>query len=241
MTASTPIIPGVPLATQLPKPDHSDPRGSVRRLLTELLTLATSDRCARMWWTLTAFQKHVVLRYGVLLLGWPPDIPFMSFSPGHGCPCMAEIRWLLTLLTAEPQPRMYFVRATPGQLDAARLDAAAAAPGPLFPAPTPLPYIGRSNIGRRRSVRHNEADGSVIPPRYIRDGPKSAKVIGEELDSEPSGWASGQICKTYGGQVDARQTSSASSTLYCKPQDSLVVSRAQLTCSSTPRLFLTGR
>ncbi len=74
---------------------------------------------------------------------------------------------------------MYFVRATPGQLHATRLDAAAAAPGPLFPAPVPLPYIGRSNIGRRRGVC-----------RYARDGPTSAKVISEELDSEASSWAS---------------------------------------------------
>ncbi|RDX39740.1 hypothetical protein OH76DRAFT_1394642 [Lentinus brumalis] len=141
-----------------------------------------------MWWMLTSFQKHVVLRYGVLLLGWPPDIPFMSFSPGHGCPCMADLRQLLSLLAAEPQPRMNFVRATPGQLHAARIDAAAAAPGPVFPAPVPLPYVGRSNIGRRRGV-HRGTDSSVISPRYIRDGPTSAKVISEELDSEASGWA----------------------------------------------------
>ncbi|KAI0715774.1 hypothetical protein C8T65DRAFT_694602 [Cerioporus squamosus] len=181
------LVPGVPLTMQLPEPDYSDPRGSVRLLLTELLVRATRDPCARMWWAITLFHKEVALRYGMLLYGWPPDIPFANLSTGHGSPTMAQVRRLLALLTARPQPLMYFVRATPEQMRAVQLDIAAAAPGPLYPAPVPLPYISRCDIGRRRGVCR-DADGGVIPPRYIRNGPKSAKVISEELDSEASGW-----------------------------------------------------
>ncbi|RPD52894.1 hypothetical protein L226DRAFT_614910 [Lentinus tigrinus ALCF2SS1-7] len=186
--ALIPIIPGVPLTSQLPKPDHCDPRGSVRLLLNSLIVHATGDLCARMCWTLRPFHKDVVLRYGILLYGWPADVPFMNLSTGHGSPSMAQVRHLLALLTAEPQPRMYFVRATPEQLLAAELDISAVAPGPLFPTPVPLPYLGRSNIGRRRVMCNS--DGTPIPHRYTRNGPMSAKVISDELDSETCGEAS---------------------------------------------------
>ncbi|RPD52257.1 hypothetical protein L226DRAFT_576977 [Lentinus tigrinus ALCF2SS1-7] len=180
-----PLIPGVPLTSELPKPDHSDPRGSVRLLLNTLLVHATGDPCARMCWTLRLFHKDITLRYGVLLYGWPADVPFMNLSTGHGSPSMAQVRHLLTLLTAEPQPRMYFIQAAPEQLLAAERDVSAVAPGPLFPAPAPLPYFGRSDIGRRRVFKH-DSDGNAIPHRYVRNGPKSAKVISEKLNSEGS-------------------------------------------------------
>ncbi|RPD68842.1 hypothetical protein L226DRAFT_472804 [Lentinus tigrinus ALCF2SS1-7] len=147
-----------------------------------------------MCWTLRLFHKDVVLRYGVLLYGWPADVPFMNLSTGHGSPSMAQVRHLLALLAAEPQPRMYFIQATREQLLAAELDISAVAPGPLFPAPVPLPYLGRSDIGRRRVFKRN-TDGITIPHRYIRNGPKSVKMISEEVDLEGDGASAVNRCR----------------------------------------------
>ncbi|RPD53887.1 hypothetical protein L227DRAFT_604402, partial [Lentinus tigrinus ALCF2SS1-6] len=134
----------------------------------------TGDLCARMCWTLRLFHKDVVLRYGVLLYGWPADVPFMNLSTGHGSPSMAQ--------------------ATREQLLAAELDISAVAPGPLFPAPVPLPYLGRSDIGRRRVFKRN-TDGITIPHRYIRNGPKSVKMISEEVDLEGDGASAVNRCR----------------------------------------------
>ncbi|KAI0695578.1 hypothetical protein C8T65DRAFT_665031, partial [Cerioporus squamosus] len=79
-------------------------------------------------------------------------------------------------------PELRFVAATPEELRAARSDASHACPGPLFPARAPR--YENSNIGRR--IPHFDENEQLTQPRYERNGPKSAKVVSDEEDGEPS-------------------------------------------------------
>ena len=119
-------------------------------------------------------------RYGVLLIGWPPDVPFWNLS-SQGCPTAKQMRRILGLLTADP-PRLYFTRATGEQLRMVRLASSGILPSTLHPECTPLPNFGRRDIGRRHT--HYDEDGNEITPRHVRDGPKSGKVIEEEPEDE---------------------------------------------------------
>ena len=137
-----------------------------------------------MRYTAEAFLKDVVLPYSAKLPGWPPHIPFCNLS-GRGAPSQAEMRELISLIR---RGILRFEKATPEELDAARLDIANAVPGPLFRAP--LPNIARRDIGSRKP--RFDLDGEVIPPRYERNGPKSAAWIDLEVENseavEPAGW-----------------------------------------------------
>ncbi len=139
-----------------------------------------------MWFTVTTFCTKVFLRFGIKLVGWPPHIPFQNLSDGPVT--MDDIRELIGLCQKDPErrpsqpPQLRFVAATAEEVRAARLDAASACPGPLFPAPTPR--YEYSNIGRR--VLRPDVDGQLTQPRYERNGPKSAKVVSDEEDGEAS-------------------------------------------------------
>ena len=121
-----------------------------------------------------------MIRYGVLLVGWPPDVPFWNLS-SQGGPTTKQMRRILGLLAANP-PRLYFTRATEEQLRMVRLASSGILPSTLHPESPPLPNFGRSNIGRQHT-RYDE-DGNEITPRHIRNGPKSGKVIEEEPEDE---------------------------------------------------------
>ena len=84
-----------------------------------------------MCWQIKLFRDEVVIRYGVILIGWPADIPFWNLSKKDG-PTAKQMRVLLAsgLLNAKP-PRLYFTRATEEQLRAARLTSSGILPSTL--------------------------------------------------------------------------------------------------------------
>lgn len=127
-----------------------------------------------MRWTASGFCEDIFLRYRIKLSGWPADIPFKNLSKGAS-PSASHINRLLGLRQAK---HLVFEKATDDEVAAVLLDFRKACPGVLFPPPSP--NIGRSDIGRRRCL---PADGK--PPRYKRNGPKSAKQIYD--DEEESG------------------------------------------------------
>ncbi|PIL34919.1 hypothetical protein GSI_02706 [Ganoderma sinense ZZ0214-1] len=144
----------------------------------------SGDDNAKMRYTAKAFRDEVVLPYSAKLPGWPPHIPFCNLSR-RGGPSLPDIHELISLVQ---RGILRFEHATPEEIQAARLDVANAVPGPLFP--TRLPDVARRDIGSQRP--HFDADGELIPPRYARNGPKSAAWIDdEESDSAaavPAGW-----------------------------------------------------
>ena len=135
---------------------------------------------ARMCWKLRLFRDQVVIRYGVILVGWPSDVPFWNFS-NKGGPTVVHLRVILDRLTADP-PQLYFTPATEPQLCMARLSSGGILPSTLHPECPPLPNFGRSDIGRRHTKYDEE--GSTITPRHVCDGPKSAKAIEAEPEDE---------------------------------------------------------
>ena len=135
---------------------------------------------ARMCWKMRLFRDQVIIRYGVILVGWPSDVPFWNLS-NEGGATAAQMRSILDLLTAKPL-QLYFTPATEEQLRMARLTPGAILPSTLNPEHPPLPNFGRSNIGRRHTMYDQE--GNAITPRHVRDGPKSMKVIETEPEDE---------------------------------------------------------
>ncbi|KAI0690015.1 hypothetical protein C8T65DRAFT_765869 [Cerioporus squamosus] len=160
-----------PPTLKLSEPDPDDLRGSVRKLITELLVFTSGVPGARMCWEVTLFRDQVVLRYHVILIGWPSDIPFQDLSKQVGSSTLP--------------------RATSAQLRIARLDASGISPSPLHRKALPLPNLCRRDMGSRKTRYDDEGNARV--PRYARDGPKSVKMIEEveedvvETHTQPSG------------------------------------------------------
>ena len=140
-------------------------------ILTCISVFASGDPGARMCWVVTQFRDRIVLRYLLILIGWPSRIPFGDLSVA-GAASAEHMRTLIKLMVTK---QLYFAKATASQLHTARLAAGGISPGPLYDLALPHPSVGRSNIGRRHP-KHN-SEGCVVPSRYVRDGPKSAKVI----------------------------------------------------------------
>ncbi|TFK78639.1 hypothetical protein K466DRAFT_592750, partial [Polyporus arcularius HHB13444] len=153
-------------------------RGTVRTLMDSSLAGTSGVPDAKMYYGLLPFRDNVAVPLGVLLCGWPVEYSFENFSD-KGAPGMKALRAVLELLEAKP-PKLYFVKATEEQLRAGHFDAASVCPGPLFPAPEPK--LGSDGIGKRRKIWRNN-EGAAIPPRYVRDGPKSAKKITDEIEA----------------------------------------------------------
>ncbi|RDX40330.1 hypothetical protein OH76DRAFT_1562163, partial [Lentinus brumalis] len=176
----------LPSAAKLSKADLDDPRGSVRKLITELLVFASGVKGARMCWEVTLFRDQIVLRYLVILIGWPPDTPFQDLSKG-GAPSYEQMRELITLMQAG---KLYFAKATSAQLRVARMDASGISPSALYREALPLPNLCRRDMGSRKPRYDDE--GNVRAPRRVCEGPKSAKMIEDvedtvETDMQPSG------------------------------------------------------
>ena len=140
------------------------------------LVFASGDPGARMCWVVTQFRDHIVLRYLLILIGWPAWIPFGDLSVAGA----ASAEHMRTLIKRMVTRKLYFAKATTFQLHTARLAAGGISPGPLCDLALPRPNLGRSDIGRRH--RKHDSEGRVVPSRYVRDGPKSSKVIAAAED-----------------------------------------------------------
>lgn len=126
-----------------------------------------------MLWEAEAFRKYVFLRYCVYLMGWPRDIEFRN-------PSKMSVREILRLLQLFEERRLRFRRATAGEIFAARESVYNAAPAIRFPVPGPRTC--RRDMKQRRE--RPTVDAGKYPPRYVRDGPKSKRWIGDSTDEE---------------------------------------------------------
>ncbi|PIL33922.1 hypothetical protein GSI_03629 [Ganoderma sinense ZZ0214-1] len=176
-------------------------RGTLRTLLVGGLRTFSGDDSAKMGYTPRTFRDNVLFPYHAKLPGWPSRIRFCNLS-ARGAPSPAEMLELIHLIRTGV---LRFEEATPDDILAAQLDVANAVPGTLFHAP--LPNVARRDIGSRKP-RFDE-NGEVIPPRYERNGPKSAAWIDEEEGGEDAGeraglrpitmWKDGFRCVLEGG------------------------------------------
>ncbi|OSC96577.1 hypothetical protein PYCCODRAFT_1377310 [Trametes coccinea BRFM310] len=152
-------------------------RGMLRTVITDGLVAITSDPRATMHWTRWTFFRFVFLAYGVKLVGWPQEIPFVNLS--HKSMTSTNIR---ALLDAWASGQMRWVEATPRELLAADHDSRNACPGPRFRVQAPHPPGGRNDIGKRRE--RPTIDSAKFPPRYVRDGPKSRRYIDSDEEKD---------------------------------------------------------
>ena len=157
----------------------------------------TGDPGAQMHWAAVPFKRDVVLFYGILLVGWPPWAPFENPSTL----AIATVRHLLKLFELG---RLYFRRATPGEIFAARESLFNALPSLLFVRPGAKNC--RANLGQHW-VRPT-IDPVRFPPRFVRNGPKSARGVDTDTESESaseieSGSGSGSGSKDGGTQSES--------------------------------------
>lgn len=127
-----------------------------------------------MRWTQNGFCYAVFLRYGAKLVGWPIGIDFANLS---------KVSWptatVHAILAAWESSEMRWEAISLGERMAAMEDPRNACPGPLFQ--DPISRGQRNDVGKRRD--RPAVDSSKYPPRYVRDGPKSARRV--DTDSEP--------------------------------------------------------
>ncbi|TFY56760.1 hypothetical protein EVG20_g8801 [Dentipellis fragilis] len=116
-------------------------RALLRRLIRASLVQITGNPKARMSWT--KYWRLVVLRYGVDIVGWPDDIPFMDPSKVS----LGRTR-LLPLVQSWEDGLTCFVKLTDAELAAkeAERKAKIAAGEIVLPAPRAL----RADFGDRR-------------------------------------------------------------------------------------------
>ncbi|KAI0689088.1 hypothetical protein C8T65DRAFT_589023 [Cerioporus squamosus] len=139
-------------------------RGELRKEMNAELSCLSGRGGAKMRWTVKSYFLYVFLRYRIALRGWPRDIPFMNLSDITGWEHISRLstRW--------KTGKMYFAPVSDAALEAAMKNPISVAPGPLnngFAMD-----LGRSDIKKRRAL---PKDGR--PPRYVRDGPKSARLV----------------------------------------------------------------
>ena len=125
-----------------------------------------------MRWEAVTFKRDVFLFYGVILIGWPPWLAFGNLSDM----AISSIRLLLDLFE---RGRLYFRKATPGELFAAQDSLHNAVPSLLFTAP--VVRNCRSNLNQHWA--RPTIDPVRFPPRFVRNGPTSARGV----DSDDSG------------------------------------------------------
>ncbi|RDX45704.1 hypothetical protein OH76DRAFT_1420583 [Lentinus brumalis] len=137
--------------------------------------LGVPDACMR--WTLKSYHVNVYVGLGYELIGWPPEIPFTNLSDITG------YERIHLLLSRWKTGKMYFARLP----EARRLEAENHA-DPLKTAPAPLHFgvkqrQSRSDVKKRR--HRPKTNPLNLPTRFVRDGPKSARWVSDEADSEP--------------------------------------------------------
>ena len=134
---------------------------------------ASGDPGAEVVWEAYAFRDMIVLRYGLILVGWPYDIYFGNLSKIEGG--VQTIRRLLSLFE---QRRLRFRKATAGEIFAARESVYNAVPG--FCEIANLPEVCRRDLGKRKA--RPSVDSTCFPPRFVRNGPKSLAWVRDEDD-----------------------------------------------------------
>lgn len=135
------------------------------------LVQASGDPGAEMHWTVLSFRKHILFFYRLLLVGWPRDITFCN-------PSSLNVLEVQQLLARYSQHRLYFRRATTGDILAASESLYNACPGLMFHGPPPKTC--RSNLGKWSA--QPMLDRVKYPQRRARDGPKSKRWV--DSDSE---------------------------------------------------------
>ncbi len=143
-------------------------------VLTSLTVYKTGDPGAQMRWEALAFQD-LVLFYGIILYGWPPRVTFQNPSKMP----ISVIRYLLQLFEFG---YLYFRRGTPGELLAAGESIYNAVPSLLFKLP--ITRNCRSNLNQHWA--RPKIDPVKFPPRFVRNGPKSARGVGTDVSEEES-------------------------------------------------------
>ncbi|TFK79616.1 hypothetical protein K466DRAFT_668053 [Polyporus arcularius HHB13444] len=165
-------------------------RGLLREVIDMDIVDKTGDPGAGMRWEALAFQELVVF-YGIILRGWPPRVIFQNPSDMP----IADIRYLLELFEFG---FLYFRRATPGELFAARESIYNAVPCLLFELPATRNC--RSNLNQHWA--RPTIDPVKFPPRFVRNGPKSARgVDSDSEDEEESGVSEIEDADEYWGPV----------------------------------------
>ncbi|EIW53597.1 uncharacterized protein TRAVEDRAFT_52719 [Trametes versicolor FP-101664 SS1] len=154
-------------------------RSEVRQGLKHKLVVRVGhlDPGVSMRWTVSGLCKDIYLRHRLKLVGWPEGIVFGDLSKVTG---LARI-WML--VRALRSGELTFEPITQEEYDAAKRN-------PLLAAPTPLHNglrlnLGRDDIGRRRGS--SKVDPAIYPPRHVRDGPKSSKVVSDEAEAMAEG------------------------------------------------------
>ncbi|KAI0739144.1 hypothetical protein C8Q80DRAFT_1124521 [Daedaleopsis nitida] len=144
-------------------------RGEIRDIFNERLVQATGIHGVKMSYSVNDFYDLIFDRFGLVLRWWPPHIVFTNLSSLSIT--AAHLRELHRLLKSDP-PQMYFDKATPSEVRAGWESPSKICPGKLCVAPAPR--FENSNFKKRQTTR------------YIRNGPKSAKEVDEELEAYSS-------------------------------------------------------
>ncbi|RDX46278.1 hypothetical protein OH76DRAFT_1356356 [Lentinus brumalis] len=148
-------------------------RGLLREVLDMDIVYKTGDPGAEMRWVVLAFQHDIVLFYGIILVGWPRAVVFQN-------PSKMRLTVVRQLLSRFEQGRLYFRRATPGEIFAAQESMYNAAPCVRFALPTVRNC--RSNLNQH--WHRPTIDSTKFPPRFVRNGPKSARGVDTDVESD---------------------------------------------------------
>ncbi|PIL26635.1 hypothetical protein GSI_09555 [Ganoderma sinense ZZ0214-1] len=147
-------------------------RGYLRLSANTALSEVSGVSGSKMRWELLEYVLYVYLKLRVQLVGWPGDLVFTNLSnpPLTGLGCISR------LVALWDSGAMHFAPVTDAEYRAALEDPYSCAPGPLhrgFPE-----NLGRCDIKKRKYRPKTDPLGLRVG-RYIRNGPKSARVVSE--------------------------------------------------------------
>lgn len=136
------------------------------------------DPKVSMHWTVSGLYHNIYLRHRLKLVGWPKGIAFGDLSK-----TVTGLDRISILVQALRSGDLTFEPISQAEYDAAKQN-------PLLVAPTHLngglrPHPSRNDTGRRRGS--SKVDPAIYPPRHVRDGPKSSKVVSDEAEARAEG------------------------------------------------------
>ncbi|RPD53833.1 hypothetical protein L226DRAFT_526976 [Lentinus tigrinus ALCF2SS1-7] len=180
MARSGPPIGRTKRANSVYSTKASADRGLLRKVLDMDIVYKTGDPGAQMRWEAVAFRRDIVLFHGVILVGWLPRAVFQNPSKMQ----MSVIRSLLWLFE---RGRLYFRRATPGEIFAARESLYNAVPGLRFA----LPITRNCHMNLNQHWVRPTIDPAKFPPRFIRNGTKSTRGVDTDESGDDEGNSEG--------------------------------------------------